>query len=102
VTALPVVASGHVTVPEGPGLGLGLVPDIRKVLTIQSRVTAALHGLAGKRLLLAGAMGSLGRAQALAVAKAGAKCGWWIAPNWQRKGRLSRWTCHQRSSSART
>ena len=40
VTALPEVKNGHITVPPGPGLGLELVPDIRKVLTITSQMTA--------------------------------------------------------------
>ncbi len=40
VTALPEVKDGFITIPPGPGLGLELVPDIRKVLTIESRITA--------------------------------------------------------------
>ena len=39
VTALPEVKNGYITVPPGPGLGLELVPDIRKVMTIESRIT---------------------------------------------------------------
>jgi galactonate dehydratase len=39
VTALPAVVNGQITVPPGAGLGLELVPDIRKVLTIQSRLS---------------------------------------------------------------
>ena len=40
VTALPEVKNGYITVPPGPGLGLELVPDIRKILTISSQMTA--------------------------------------------------------------
>ncbi len=41
VTALPEVKNGYITVPPGPGLGLELVPDIHKVMTVESRVTKA-------------------------------------------------------------
>jgi galactonate dehydratase len=39
VTALPEVKNGYITVPPGPGLGLELVPDIHKVMTVESRIT---------------------------------------------------------------
>ena len=39
VTALPEVKNGYITVPPGPGLGLELVPEIHKVMTVESRVT---------------------------------------------------------------
>ncbi|MEY3123808.1 MAG: hypothetical protein RLZZ573_328 [Pseudomonadota bacterium] len=42
VTALPPVVNGQITVPPGPGLGLELVPDIRRILTIHPRVTGKL------------------------------------------------------------
>lgn len=40
VTALPTVKDGHITVPDGPGLGLELMPDIRERLTISVRNTS--------------------------------------------------------------
>lgn len=42
VTALPTIKDGQITVPPGPGLGLELVPEIRKILSIESRTTDAL------------------------------------------------------------
>jgi galactonate dehydratase len=39
VTALPQVLNGQITVPPGAGLGLELVPDIRKRLKIESRLS---------------------------------------------------------------
>jgi len=39
VTALPVVKQGHISVSSEPGLGISLVPDIRKLLTIESRLS---------------------------------------------------------------
>lgn len=40
VTTLPTVKDGHITVPDGPGLGLELMPDIRERLTIAVRNTS--------------------------------------------------------------
>jgi galactonate dehydratase len=39
VTALPRVEHGFVTVPEGPGLGCELMPDIDKRLSVSHRVS---------------------------------------------------------------
>jgi L-alanine-DL-glutamate epimerase-like enolase superfamily enzyme len=39
VTALPPVSRGMITVPEGPGLGLALVPDVAKRADAQVRVS---------------------------------------------------------------
>ncbi|HTM81532.1 mandelate racemase/muconate lactonizing enzyme family protein [Asticcacaulis sp.] len=41
VTALPVVADGHITVPEGPGLGLELMPDLDRRFTVSRRLSGA-------------------------------------------------------------
>lgn len=41
VTALPSVKDGMITVPEGPGLGLELHPDLERRFTITSRFTKA-------------------------------------------------------------
>ena len=37
VSTLPPVANGHITVPEGPGLGLELNPDLDRVRTVTRR-----------------------------------------------------------------
>jgi L-alanine-DL-glutamate epimerase-like enolase superfamily enzyme len=39
VTALPEVADGFITVPEGPGLGATLSPDLDKLFTVTRRVS---------------------------------------------------------------
>ena len=39
VTALPEVTGGYITVPEGPGLGLELAPDIEKRFTANVRTS---------------------------------------------------------------
>jgi len=39
VTALPPIAGGHITVPEGPGLGLALLPDLDRGWTVSRRRT---------------------------------------------------------------
>src|SRR5271166_1679399 len=41
VTALPAVRDGFITVPEGPGLGMELAPDITKRFTATVRVSKA-------------------------------------------------------------
>ncbi len=41
VTALPAVRDGFITVPEGPGLGMELAPDIAKRFTATIRVSDA-------------------------------------------------------------
>jgi L-alanine-DL-glutamate epimerase-like enolase superfamily enzyme len=39
VTALPAVAGGCITVPDGPGLGLELRPDLDRRFTVRTRST---------------------------------------------------------------
>jgi L-alanine-DL-glutamate epimerase-like enolase superfamily enzyme len=41
VTALPEVSNGMITVPEGPGLGANLSPDLDKLFTVMRRVSKA-------------------------------------------------------------
>lgn len=41
VTALPEIADGHITVPQGPGLGLDLVPDLDRRFEITRRTSRA-------------------------------------------------------------
>jgi len=41
VTALPPIASGMITVPPGPGLGMDLHPDLDRAFTTSRRVTTA-------------------------------------------------------------
>jgi L-alanine-DL-glutamate epimerase-like enolase superfamily enzyme len=41
VTALPKVENGEITIPEGPGLGLELNPELEKVYTVATRVSTA-------------------------------------------------------------
>ena len=41
VTDLPAVTDGHITVPEGPGLGTRLHPDLARTHTVRKRRTAA-------------------------------------------------------------
>lgn len=41
VTALPEVRNGMITVPPGPGLGIGLDPDLDRKFTVQRRVSNA-------------------------------------------------------------
>ena len=40
VTALPTVKDGFITVPEGPGLGAALNPDLDKLFTVTRRVSS--------------------------------------------------------------
>ncbi|HSE78787.1 MAG TPA: mandelate racemase/muconate lactonizing enzyme family protein [Alphaproteobacteria bacterium] len=40
VTALPPLANGHITAPEGSGLGLALLPDFRKRAGVSTRRSA--------------------------------------------------------------
>jgi L-alanine-DL-glutamate epimerase-like enolase superfamily enzyme len=40
VTAIPIVESGFVTVPSGPGLGCELRPDIEKRFSVSKRFSA--------------------------------------------------------------
>jgi L-alanine-DL-glutamate epimerase-like enolase superfamily enzyme len=42
VTALPEVSGGMITIPEGPGLGTELNPDLDKLFTVLRRVTDAV------------------------------------------------------------
>lgn len=39
VTALPPVANGQIGVPDGPGLGMDLVPDLDRRFTVRRRLT---------------------------------------------------------------
>jgi galactonate dehydratase len=41
VTALPEVRHGHIGIPEGPGLGLELLPDIDRRFTATTRISRA-------------------------------------------------------------
>ena len=41
VTALPPLAGGHITAPQGPGLGLALLPDFRRRAGVSVRRSAA-------------------------------------------------------------
>lgn len=41
VTALPNVANGEITVPDGPGHGIGLAPDLDRRFTVERRTTRA-------------------------------------------------------------
>ena len=41
VTALPEVRDGFITVPEGPGLGLELAPDLAERFTASTRISKA-------------------------------------------------------------
>jgi L-alanine-DL-glutamate epimerase-like enolase superfamily enzyme len=41
VTALPEVSNGMITVPEGPGLGANLSPDLDKLFTVMRRTSKA-------------------------------------------------------------
>jgi L-alanine-DL-glutamate epimerase-like enolase superfamily enzyme len=41
VTALPEVSNGMITVPEGPGLGANLSPELDKLFTVARRVSKA-------------------------------------------------------------
>lgn len=41
VTALPVVRNGTITVPDGPGIGATLAPDLGRCFTMQSRSTTS-------------------------------------------------------------
>ena len=41
VTALPPLADGHIAAPEGPGLGLALLPDFRRRADVAVRRSAA-------------------------------------------------------------
>jgi len=37
VTAVPMVSQGTITVPEGPGLGLELLPDLDRRFSVSTR-----------------------------------------------------------------
>ncbi len=41
VTALPPVTNGHITVPDGPGLGLDLAPDLDRRFAVSRQITRA-------------------------------------------------------------
>lgn len=41
VTALPPITQGYITVPDGPGLGMDLHPDVRGNFTISSNISDA-------------------------------------------------------------
>jgi galactonate dehydratase len=41
VTSLPIVADGQITVPQGPGLGLELAPDLDRKFTVSRQTTSA-------------------------------------------------------------
>jgi galactonate dehydratase len=41
VTALPPITDGHITVPDGPGLGLTLMPDLDRRFTVERQVSKA-------------------------------------------------------------
>jgi L-alanine-DL-glutamate epimerase-like enolase superfamily enzyme len=39
VTAIPIIENGFVTVPDGPGLGCDLSPDIDQLFSVRRRVS---------------------------------------------------------------
>ncbi|HEX2884833.1 MAG TPA: mandelate racemase/muconate lactonizing enzyme family protein, partial [Vineibacter terrae] len=41
VTVLPPVTNGQITVPEGPGLGLDLAPDLDRKFPVSRQITRA-------------------------------------------------------------
>ena len=41
VTAVPPITHGHITVPDGPGLGLELLPDLERRFTVSTRRSQA-------------------------------------------------------------